>query len=120
MKDITESKPVNNLKESGGGDREHFREWARKLTEVMQQLRPGARAILREIDITDKDLWSKAVHEEVFQDSKGLQDMSDTLNEDIWWVLSVKTTNGALSIVTSVDEGLGLEAYSKTADGITI
>ena len=36
--DITESKPINNLKEFGGGDREQFREWARKLMEVMQQL----------------------------------------------------------------------------------
>ena len=67
---ITESKPVNKLKEFGGGDTEQFREWARKLVEVMQQLRPGARAILREIDVTDKDLWNKAAHDEVFHDSK--------------------------------------------------
>ena len=33
--DITESKPVNNLKEFGGGDREQFREWTRKLVDVM-------------------------------------------------------------------------------------
>ena len=52
--DITESKPVNNLKEFGGGDREQFREWTRKLVDVMQKLRPGARAILRDIDVTDR------------------------------------------------------------------
>ena len=45
--DITESKPANKLKDFGGGDREQFREWARQLMEVMQQLRPGARAVLR-------------------------------------------------------------------------
>ena len=70
----------------------------------MQQLRPGARTILREIDTTDKDFWNKAVHEEVFQDSRDLQDMYETLNEDIWWVLSVKTISGTLGMVTSVDE----------------
>ena len=68
---------------------------------------------LREIDITDKGFWNKAAHEEVFHDSRDLQDMYETLNEDIWWVLSVKTTSGTLSMVTSVDEGMGLEAYRK-------
>ena len=63
---IPESGPVNNLKEFGGGHREQFREWARTLTEVMQQLRPGARAILREIDVTDKERWDKLAHDDTF------------------------------------------------------
>ena len=92
-KDITESKPVNNMKEFGGGSREQFREWDRKLTEVMQQLRPRARSILREIDTADKDYWNQATHADVFCDSLDLQEMYDTLNEDIWWVLSTSLTN---------------------------
>ena len=79
----------------------------------MQQLRPGARAILREIDVTDKERWDKLAHDGIFCDSQELQDMCETLNDDIWWVLSVKTTGGTLSMVTSVEEGMGLEAYRK-------
>ena len=112
-KDITESKPVNKLKEFGGGDREQFREWARTLTEVMQQLRPGARTVMREVDVTDKDIWNKAAHDDVCCDSIAMQDMHETLNGDIWWVLSQKTTGGTLSMVTSVEYGMGLEAYRK-------
>ena len=60
----------------------------------MQKLRPGARAILREIDVTDKDLWDKAAHNEAFCDSTELQELYETLNEDMWWILSQKTTGG--------------------------
>ena len=77
--DVTESKPVNNLKEFGGGDREQFREWTRKLVGVMQKLRPGSRTILREIDVTDKDLWNKAAHDDAFCDSTELQDTKPSM-----------------------------------------
>ena len=110
--DITESKPVNNLKEFGGGDREQFREWTRTMVDVIQRLRPGARTVLREIDVTDNDLWNKAARRgvQLFSISAGVV---RTLNEDIWWILSQKTTGGTLSMVTAVEEGMGLEAFRK-------
>ena len=104
------------MKEFGGGGRDQFKDWARKLVEVMQQLRPGSRAILRESDVTDNDLWNKAAHDEVFHDSTSLQEVCETLNEDIWWRLSVKTTGGTLSMATAVEEGCGLEASRKISN----
>ena len=102
---------MNNLKEFGGGDREQFRDGQVSFVDVIQRLRPGARTILREIDVTDKELWNKAAHDEVFHDSTDLQEWYGTLNDDIWWVLSQKTTGGTLSMVTAVEEGCGLEAF---------
>ena len=74
---------MNNLKEFGGGDRELFNEWSRKLVDVMQHLRPGARVVLREIDVADRDLWNKAARDEEFRDSASLQELYEVLNEDL-------------------------------------
>ena len=97
----------------GGGDREQFREWARKLTEIMQQLRPGARQILKEIETSDNEIWDKYVHEETFRDSMELKDMYQTLNEEMWWILSIKTTGATQGMVVAVPDGMGLEAFRK-------
>ena len=40
--DITESKPVNNMKEFGGGDREQFREWAKEISGFVTKAQAGS------------------------------------------------------------------------------
>ena len=40
-KDITESKPINNLEKYGGTEKESFRQWAGHLSNALDRLRPG-------------------------------------------------------------------------------
>ena len=74
----------------GGGDRERFRDWSKKVTEIMQRLRPETRAILRDIGTTDYDEWNRESHYATFEDSADSKAMYDTLNDEMWWLMSVK------------------------------
>ena len=42
-KDITESKPINNLEKYGGTEKESFRQWSGHLSNALDRLRSGAR-----------------------------------------------------------------------------
>ena len=81
------------------------------MTENMQQLRPGTLSILRDSGMTDFDEWDIDAHAETFEVSDELQAMFDTLNEESWWLMSVKTSGATPSMVTAVEQGRGLAAY---------
>ena len=46
-RDLMESKSIIGLSVFGGTDKESFREWAYKLTSVMERLKPGSREIMQ-------------------------------------------------------------------------
>ena len=39
--------------------------------------------------------------------------MYQTLNEEMWWILSIKTTGATQGMVVAVPDGMGLEAFPK-------
>ena len=82
-----------------------------KVAESMEKLKPGSREILREVDMTKKDVWDIVTHDEVFSDSQRLKDLYTDLNADMWWILTVKTTGECAKKIQAVEAGMGLEAY---------
>ena len=62
-KDITESKPINNLEKYGGTEQESFRQWSGHLSNALDRLRPGARKILNRIEMSDAEEWDAGEHE---------------------------------------------------------
>ena len=54
-KDITESKPINNLEKYGGAEQESFRPWYAHISNALDRLRPGARVILNAIERSDAE-----------------------------------------------------------------
>jgi len=111
VKEISESKAVMGLKVLGE-DRAAYKEWHTKFVNVMAQLRPGIRPILKAIEMFRDEPWTEEEFDLACVDDR-YRGKFDEWNQDMWWVLIEKTTGEALLRVKGVEQGQGMEAYKR-------
>ena len=68
-KEISESKAVTGLKVLSD-DRAHYKEWNTKFVNVMSQVRPGIREVLREIEKHKEEAWTEQDFDIVMHDDR--------------------------------------------------
>ena len=89
VKEISESKAIMGLKVLGE-DRAAYKEWHTKFVNVMAQLRPGIRPILKAIEMFRDEPWTEEEFDLACVDDR-YRGKFDEWNQDMWWVLIEKT-----------------------------
>ena len=112
---VLESKSIANMK-SLGFDKTGFRAWHEKLVNIMEQLRPGCRGILRALaryvdQEEDEDLYDWMQNTEEYNKLDDPEKMLERINEDLYVILLDKAEAEALTRVRACPVGEGLEAY---------
>ena len=112
---VLESKSVANMK-SLGSDEMGFRAWHEKLVNVMEQITPGCRGILRALvkyvdQEEDEDLYEWMENTEEYSKLDDPEKTLERINEDLYVILMDKAEAEALTRVRACPVGEGLEAY---------
>ena len=94
VKDISESKAIMVMKLLGG-DRAAYKEWRAKFVNVMSQLGPGIRPILKCRDMHKDEKLDRTIFD-VANDDDRCGDKFDDWIQDMRWVLVEKTIGEAL------------------------
>ena len=95
VKEISESKAVMGLKVLGE-DRAAYKEWHTKFVNVMAQLRPGIRPILKAIEMFRDEPWTEEEFDLACVDDR-YRGKFDEWSQDMWWVLIEKDHRGSLA-----------------------
>ena len=111
VREVSESKAVVGLKVLGE-DKSAYKEWHTKFVNVMAQLRPGIRPILKAIEMSRDETWTEEEFDLACVDDRHRKKYEEW-NQDMWWVLIEKTTGEALLRVKGVEQGQGMEAYKR-------
>ena len=90
VREISESKAVMGLKVLSD-DRAHYKEWRTKFVNVLSQVRPGIREILREIEKHTDEPWTEQDFDLAAQDDRYRSKYEDWF-QDLWCVLVEQTT----------------------------
>ena len=76
-------------------------------------MHPGSRQVLIDIDVSREEEWNLGAHERTFASAPELKGLYHTLNRDLDWILTQKTSGAAHTKVKSVVPGRGLDMYRK-------
>ena len=115
---VLESKAVSNMKMLGA-DKTGFRMWHEKLVNIMEQLRPGSRGVLKALARHVDNEEDADIHEWIIDAPEYLQ-MGDaekaeaqmkSVNEDLYVIMLDKSESEALTRVRACPVGEGLQAY---------
>ena len=75
-------------------DKAHYKAWNTKFVNVMSQVRPGIREVLREIEKYKDEAWAEQDFDIATHDDRR-RDRYEEWCQDMWWVLVEKTTGVA-------------------------
>ena len=102
-----------------GADKTGFRMWHEKLVNIMEQLRPGSRGVLKALARHVDNEEDADIHEWIIDEPEYLQ-MGDaakaeaqmkSVNEDLYVIMLDKSESEALTRVRACPVGEGLQAY---------
>ena len=110
-RNISEYKAVLNLRVLTD-DRAGRKEWRAKFINVMSQVRPGVRDLLRAMESHRDEVFTEQDFDIFMQDDR-YRDRYEDWSQDLWWVLVEKTAGGALLRVKGVTMGNGMEAFRR-------
>ena len=89
---VMDSKAVNGMLVFGEKSQVPLKEWSGNLASILDQLHPGSRQVLWEIDVSREEEWTPEVHGLLCETEPQARDLYHTLDRDMDWIMARKTS----------------------------